>query len=147
MTVTSFRKSEIEEIKDKPTKNMTANERKMKTLFPDKSLADIEKLKKISSSLEEIPEKKCKFKMFIIDMRTKSTKAIRHESMYSNIFHDPNKHKIKEAIYKSQETIVNPVEEKKNPPKDIKKTKTSATFDWKYSNSEVLFKGENEKNE
>lgn len=39
---------------------MTANERKLKTLHPDMSLADIEKMKKKTTTvLEEIPEKAC----------------------------------------------------------------------------------------
>lgn len=80
-------------------------------------------------------------------MRTKSTKAIRMESMYSNIFHDPNKHKIKEVIYNTNENKVKPAEEKKNPVKVMNKTKTAATFDWKNTNSELLFKGERNQNE
>ncbi len=38
---------------------MTANERKLKTLYPDKSLLEIENLKKKATVLEEIPEKTC----------------------------------------------------------------------------------------
>jgi hypothetical protein len=44
---------------EKPTKEMTANERKLKTLYPDKSLLEIENLKKKATVLEEIPEKTC----------------------------------------------------------------------------------------
>jgi hypothetical protein len=42
---------------------MTANERKLKTLYPDKSLVEIEKLKKKATVLEEIPEKNCLYKI------------------------------------------------------------------------------------
>jgi hypothetical protein len=46
--------------KEKPREMMTANERKLKTLHPDMSLAEIDKIRKIATStLEEIPEKKC----------------------------------------------------------------------------------------
>jgi len=45
---------------EKPSKEMTANERKLKTLHQDMSLADIEKMKKKATTiLEEIPEKAC----------------------------------------------------------------------------------------
>ena len=67
--------------------------------------------------------------------------------MYSNIFHDPNRHKLKEAIYKKEENKVKEEKKVNIPPKPLKKTKTSAKFDWKTQNTEILFKGDKDKNE
>ena len=58
-----------EKTKEKPSKNMTANERKLKSLYPDMSLAEIERIKKnaatnSTNTLDVIPEKNCKIKMF-----------------------------------------------------------------------------------
>lgn len=44
-------------VQEKSAKEMTANERKLKTLFPDKSLVEIENMRKKTASLEEIPER------------------------------------------------------------------------------------------
>jgi len=70
--------------------------------------------------------------------------------MCSNIFHDPNREKLKETFYKTDEIIEKPKVEKKKyvktPPRKIEKTRTSATFDWKKTNSEIIFKGDKDKN-
>jgi len=64
--------------------------------------------------------------------------------MQSNIFNDPDKNKLKESNFKTDEYMKKQKEEKKNqeiPNKKIVKTRTAATFDWKTANSELLFKG------
>lgn len=64
--------------------------------------------------------------------------------MQSNIFNDPDKNKLKASYLKSDEYNNKQKEEKKNPEiptKKVVKTRTAATFDWKTSNSELLFKG------
>ena len=57
-TLIGFRKAEKEENNEKPTLKMTAAERKLKALYPEKSLAEIEKIKKITSYIETISEVK-----------------------------------------------------------------------------------------
>ena len=152
-TMGNIKRTDIEEKKpsEKPSKEMTATERKLKTIYPDMSLSEMEKLRKsvIVKENEEIPpEKDCKNNILIKVQRNKSTKQIRVDTMYSNIFHDPNKPKqIKAAVSKNEETQ-KVKEEKKStlPPKVLNKTKTSAKFDWKSNNTEILFKGERDAN-
>jgi hypothetical protein len=64
--------------------------------------------------------------------------------MQSNIFNDPDKNKLKGAYEKTKEQLDIQKDEKKSqalPLKKLVKTRTAATFDWKTSNSELLFKG------
>jgi hypothetical protein len=74
--------------------------------------------------------------------------------MQSNIFHDPNKNKLNESTYKIEENKEKVKEEKVKEekkqdirPKALIKTKTSAKLDWKTQNTELLFKGDKDKNE
>lgn len=134
--------------RDKPREQMTAAERKLKTLHPDKTLAEIEKHRKtVVSELEEIPEKsKCNITSDVDD-RAKSTKQKRVDNMYSNIFNDPKK-KLDESVYLKQEELEEKSKEEKKVdmrPQPLKKTKTSAKLDWRTANTELIFKGDKDK--
>ena len=68
--------------------------------------------------------------------------------MYSNIFNDPNKAKLKVKIKEEEskgDIKAKIGEEKKEIPKNNPKTKTSANFDWKKINTELVFKSDKEK--
>jgi len=112
----------------------------------------MEKIKKTANAtfIEENPDKNFE--------RAKSTKQLRVQTMYSNIFHDPNKHKLKEkidnmnlSVREEKEAKEKGTEAKKYPatPKsNYNKTRTSAKFDWKSTNSELLFRASSrQKNE
>ena len=59
-SLVNVKKKETPSSGEKLYKDMTANERKLKTFHPDKSLMEIEKIKKRTTVLDEIPEKNCK---------------------------------------------------------------------------------------
>ena len=110
---------------------------KLKQLYPDLSLAEIEKLKnknlinKYNSTLNLISAEK--------NLTSRQRKIV---NMHSNIFHDPEKTLL------STKSIFKKVKEEpkdiKNPghhtSRKIEKFKTGSFVDWSKTNTEIVFK-------
>jgi len=125
------------DIVSKPSKVLNSTEVKLKHLYPDLSLAEIEKLK--NRNIETKYNSKFNVKSAEKNLTSRQRKIV---NMHSNIFNDPEKTMVstKHATKKVKEEP----KETKNPgnltSRKIEKFKTGSLVDWHKTNTEIVFK-------
>lgn len=122
----------------RPSKVLNSNDVKMKQLYPDLSLAEIEKLKNKNI------QSKYNSKMSVIlaekNLTSRQRKIVNN---HSNIFNDPEKTLISTKL-STRKVKDEPKENKSSlnlTSRKIEKFKTGTLVDWQKTNTEILFKG------